>query len=101
MNAVVQNADRASRRKLVALVALEFATLASAAVATIIFNLGWPGAIVIALIVAVFTVTLIRAGEGRAKATGNFSPAMGRYNRRMLTAGTGLCRRPVRRDLGA
>ena len=39
-----------------------------------------------ALLVAAFTVTLIRAGEDRAKATGNYSTAMGSYNRRMLVA---------------
>jgi hypothetical protein len=60
--------------------------LAIGAWAMIRFDLGWIGAIAVALAAAVFAVLLFRAGERRAVATGNFSPAMGRYNRRMLIA---------------
>jgi hypothetical protein len=72
---------------MVILVLLEAATLAAAAVAMILFHLGWAGAIGMAVLIAIFTVTLFRAGERRAIESGNFSPAMGRYNRRMLAAG--------------
>ena len=53
----------------------------------ILYDLGVAGAVGMAVLVAVFTYTLFRAGERRAIEAGNFSPAMGRYNRRMLTAG--------------
>jgi hypothetical protein len=76
-----------SRRAFPLLVAAEAAALLAAAAATIMFDLGWAGAIGMIVLVAIFTVTLFRAGERRAVAAGNFSPAMGRYNRRMLAAG--------------
>ena len=85
MNALADN-EQAGRRKLVLLVVAEAVVIAAAAFAMIWFDLGWAGAIAMAVLVSVFTVTLIRAGEDRAKATGNFSPAMGSYNRRMLIA---------------
>ena len=64
----------------------EAAALMLAVVAMIYLDLGWIGAILIAAVVAVFTVMIFRAGEQTARASGNFSPAMGRYNRRMLAA---------------
>ena len=85
MNALADN-EQSGRRKLVLLVIAEAVVIAAAGAAMILFDLGWTGAILMALLVSVFTVTLIRAGEDRAKATGNYSPAMGSYNRRMLIA---------------
>lgn len=85
MNALVNN-EQSGRRKLVLLVIAEAVVIAAAAAAMIWFDLGWTGAILMAVLVSAFTVTLIRAGEDRAKATGNYSPAMGTYNRRMLVA---------------
>jgi hypothetical protein len=76
-----------SRRSLVALVIAEAVVLAAGAAAMIMYDLGLAGAIAMAVLVAVFTYTLFRAGERRAVEAGSFSPAMGRYNRRMLTAG--------------
>lgn len=75
-----------SRRAFTALVIAEAVALAAGITATILLDLGWAGVIGMVLIVSLFTVTLFRAGESRAKAAGNFSPAMGRYNRRMLVA---------------
>jgi hypothetical protein len=87
MNAATQSAESAGRRKLILLVIGEALTLAAGAAAMILFDLGWAGAILMALLIAAFTVALFRAGEARAKAAGDFSSAMGRYNRRMLAAG--------------
>jgi len=86
MSAVAE-AGQGSRRSPILLLVAEAATLALASVAMIVFDLGWIGAVVIAALVALFTYVLFRAGERRAIEAGNFSPAMGRYNRRMLTAG--------------
>ena len=80
--------DRApSRRTFTALVIAEAVALTAGAAAMIVYDLGIAGAIAMAVLVAVFTYTLFRAGERRAIESGSFSPAMGRYNRRMLTAG--------------
>jgi hypothetical protein len=87
MNAAMDDVEPKSRRNLVALVVVEAVTLALASVATIVFDFGWIGSVVIAVLVALFTYGLFRAGENRARATGNLSPAMARYNRRMLGAG--------------
>ncbi|HJS41655.1 MAG TPA: hypothetical protein VJ763_09690 [Sphingomicrobium sp.] len=76
-----------SRRGFAALVIAEAVVLAIGAAAMIFYDLGVAGAVGMAVLVAAFTYTLFRAGERRAIAAGNFSPAMGRYNRRMLTAG--------------
>ncbi|MCL6683695.1 hypothetical protein [Sphingomonas alba] len=87
MNIAVQDSAQAGRRKqLVLVVALEMVALSAAAVAMIFFDLGWVGAILIALLAGAFTIAIVRVGEGKAKAEGNFSVAMGRYNRRMLVA---------------
>ncbi len=75
------------RRTFLLLVLGEFAALAIVAAAMIWLDLGWIGAVLIAGIVAVFTLMIVRSGERRAKSSGNFSAAMGRYNRRMLAAG--------------
>lgn len=74
------------KRKLWLVVAAEMVALAVAIAAAITFDLGWIGGILIVLMVAVFTVMIVRAGESRARSLGNFSEAMGRYNRRMLAA---------------
>jgi len=87
MNSVAETAGSNSRRKLILLVIAEAVTLGLASVAMIVLDLGWIGAIVIALLVAAFTYGLFKAGENRARENGNFSPAMGRYNRRMMAAG--------------
>jgi hypothetical protein len=76
-----------SRRGFAALVIAEAVVLAIGAAAMTFYDLGVAGAVGMAVLVAAFTYTLFRAGERRAIAAGNFSPAMGRYNRRMLTAG--------------
>ena len=76
-----------SRTGFVALVIAEAVVLAIGAAVMIVFDLGVAGAVGMAVLIAVFTYTLFRVDERRAIDTGNFSPAMGRYNRRMLTAG--------------
>lgn len=87
MSVAVQESGQAGRRKqIILVVALEAVALGAAAVAMVQFDLGWIGAIVIALVAGVFTIAIVRVGEGKAKAEGNFSQAMGRYNRRMLVA---------------
>ena len=83
----VPDADRVGRGKLFFLVIAEGIMLVAAAIAMIVFDLGWVGAVAMAILVTAFTYTLFRAGEQRAKAAGDFSPAMGRYNRRMMAAG--------------
>ena len=67
-------------------VAAEAAALGMAIAAAIFLDLGWLGGVLIVALVAVFTVMIVRAGEQRARSMGNFSTAMGRYNRRMLAA---------------
>ena len=67
-------------------VAAEIAALALAIAAAFYFDLGWIGAILVIALVAAFTVMIARTGEQQAKASGNFSAAMGRYNRRMMAA---------------
>lgn len=67
-------------------VAAEAAALAAAIAAAIFLDLGWIGAVLIVALVAVFTVMIVRSGEQRARSLGNFSPAMSRYNRRILAA---------------
>ena len=87
MNAAAEPAAPRSRRNLILIVVAEAVALAAAAFAMITFNLGWMGAVGMAVLIAAFTFALFRVGERRAIETGNFSPAMGRYNRRMLAAG--------------
>ena len=67
-------------------VAGEAVALTLAIGAAIFLDLGWIGGVLIVAVVALCTVMIVRAGEQRAQAMGNFSPAMGRYNRRMLAA---------------
>lgn len=87
MNAATQGPGSASPRKFALLVVAEVIAVAIGAATMIYYDLGWAGAIGMAALIAVFTVTMLRAGEQRARAAGNFSSAMGRYNRRMLAAG--------------
>ena len=75
-----------SKRNFGLLIIGEFVVVGLAATAMIIFDLGWLGAVMMAVLIAGFTLLIVRAGEQRAIATGNFSPVMRRYNRRMLTA---------------
>lgn len=75
-----------SRRAFLLLIGGELIALGLAAAAMIRFDLGWIGAVMIVVIVAGFTLMIVRAGERRAIAAGNCSPAMARYNRRMLAA---------------
>lgn len=86
MNAITQDPKAGGHNKLLALVMIEAVVLAAAAAAMIMLDLGWVGAVGMAVLVALFTYTLFRVGERRAIEAGNFSPAMGRYNRRMLAA---------------
>jgi hypothetical protein len=72
------------RRNFILLVIGEFIALGIAAVAMFQFDLGWLGALIIAAIVAGFTVAIVRTGERRAADSGCGSTAMARYNRRML-----------------
>ena len=67
-------------------VAGEAVALAVAIAAAILFDLGWIGGIAIVALVALFTVMIVRSGEQQALQSGNFSPAMRRYNRRMMAA---------------
>lgn len=83
MTAAAADTDK---RRLWLVVAAEMVALALAIGAAITFDLGWIGGILIVALVAVFTVMIVRAGESRARSLGNFSEAMGRYNRRMLAA---------------
>lgn len=87
MSLLSKGAKSPGRGQIAALVIAEAVTLTAAAIAMVIFDLGWIGAVGMAILVAMFTYTLFRAGERRAIDSGNFSPAMGRYNRRMLAAG--------------
>ena len=87
MNAAVGGPGPASRNRLIALVIVEAVMLTAAANAMIVFDLGWIGAVLMALLIAGFTYTLFKVGERRSVESGNFSPALGRYNRRMLAAG--------------
>ena len=80
-------ANPAGRGKLFLIVVVGAIALAAASAAMIVFDLGWMGTVAMAALVILFTYTLFRAGEQRAKALGNFSTAMGRYNRRMMAAG--------------
>ena len=84
----ISEPDRAPpSRTLVMLVIAEALVLTAGAAAMIVYDLGIAGAAGMAVLVAVFTYTLFRAAERRAMDSGSFSPAMGRYNRRMLAAG--------------
>ncbi len=76
----------AARSRMWLWVAGEVLALALVIAAALYFDLGWIGAILVIALVAVFTVMIARTGEQHAQASGNFSPAMGRYNRRMMTA---------------
>ena len=87
MSASTDNAGPSSRRNLIALVVVEAIALAAASVAMTTFDLGWVGAVAMAVLIAAFTYALFKVGERRSIDAGNFSPAMGRYNRRMLAAG--------------
>ncbi len=64
----------------------EVVAIGLAAAAMIAFDLGWIGAVMIVVLITGFTLLIVRAGEQRATAAGNFSPVMRRYNRRMLVA---------------
>ena len=75
-----------NKRRFWMVIAAEAVALGTAIAVAITFDLGWLGAILIATLVAVFTVMIVRTGESRARSMGNHSPAMGRYNRRMLAA---------------
>ena len=48
------------------------------------YDLGWVGALVMSVVLLVATVSLIRAAGRRARTLGCASPAMLRYNRRMI-----------------
>lgn len=87
MGVALDAAEAKSRRRLMLIVVAEVIAIAAVATAMFVFEMGWTGAIALVVIVAGFTVLLLRAGEDRARVAGNFTPAMGRYNRRMLTAG--------------
>jgi hypothetical protein len=75
-----------SDRRLVMLIAAEAAAIAGAVYLTLAFDAGWVGVILLFALVAVFTVTIMRAGEAQARGRGAFSPAMKLYNQRMLAA---------------
>ena len=78
--------DPPRSRRVLYLVIAEAAALAIAVYLMFEYDLGWIGAIAIAVLIGIFAVLMFRAGEQRAIATGSFSPAMKRYNRRMLLA---------------
>ncbi len=87
MSATTEGTPAGGSGRLVALVIAEAIALAAGAAAMIYYDLGLAGAAGMAVLFAVFTYTLFKAGERRSIESGSFSPAMGRYNRRMLTAG--------------
>ena len=51
------------------------------------FHFGWAGVVVMGLVVMALTILLIRALQAKAQALGCASPAMLRYNRRMIVGG--------------
>ncbi len=79
--------DEAKTSRLWPLVAAEAVVVALLVAATFAFDLDWIGAALIVAAVAGFTLAIVRSGERRARTSGNFSPAMARYNRRMLAGG--------------
>src|SRR5215212_2267911 len=83
----ITDADSGGGRRLYFIAIAEAVALAAAAAVMISLDLGWIGTVAMAALVILFGYTLFRAGEQRAKATGNFSMAIGRYNRRMMAAG--------------
>lgn len=48
------------------------------------FQLGWIGAVIFLVVTMVLTVVMVRVLQARAQALGCTSPAMARYNRRMV-----------------
>ena len=48
------------------------------------FDLGWAGTLAIMLTATGMTIPIVRAAERSARFEGNLSPAMRRYNRRMV-----------------
>ena len=48
------------------------------------FDLGWAGTLAIMLTATSMTIPIVRAAERSARFEGNLSPAMRRYNRRMV-----------------
>ena len=83
----ITDADSAGGKKLLLIAIVEAVALAAAAAAMISVDLGWIGTVAMAVLVILFGYTMFRAGERQAKASGNFSMAIGRYNRRMMAAG--------------
>ena len=75
-----------SKRPLVILVLAEFAILALLVVLMMEFGLGLTGAVLIGLAAALFPILFVRSGEKYAAASGSLTPAMKRYNRRMIAA---------------
>ena len=73
------------RRNFILLVVGEFVALGLAAAAMIRFDLGWLGAILIATVVAVFTIAIVRPPKARAESA-RIAREL-RYNRRMLCQG--------------
>ena len=82
------NADTSAppRRTIILLLLSEAAILALLVVAMMKFGLGWIGAILIGLVAVGFPLLFVRASERHARARGDLSPAMRRYNRRMILA---------------
>jgi hypothetical protein len=80
------DAEATGGKKLFLIAIAEAVALAAAAAAMIRLDLGWIGTVLMAVLVILFGFTLFRAGEQRSKASGNFSMAIGRYNRRMMAA---------------
>ena len=81
------DAEPAGSKKLYLIAMAEAVVLAAVAAAVISLDLGWIGIVGMAVLVILFGYTMFRAGELQAKASGNFSMAIGRYNRRMMAAG--------------
>lgn len=74
------------RRRFWLLVVAEVVALAVCVALLIQYDLGWAGALMMAAVVAAFTLLIVRSAERRARESGNCSSAMTRYNRRMLAA---------------
>ena len=85
--AEITDASSAGGKKFYLIAIAEAVALAAAAAVVISLDLGWIGTVLLSVVVLLFGFTLFRAGEQQAKASGNFSLAIGRYNRRMMAAG--------------
>lgn len=72
--------------RIAALIAGEAVAVAVVLYLMIVRDAGWIAVVLLFAVVIVFTGMIMRTGESLARSRGSFSPAMARYNRRMLGA---------------